>query len=123
MLIRILNSPKRQLKDHSLLFSFIKEIINEKRKQDIQDHEDLQNLLILPSCLDYCLMNSTEIEELFKIEGSMPFFSPRNAEDRMKIFISKEKELFERFSEIESKMKEMEKNFNQRFLSLENKSK
>ena len=68
-------------------------------------------------------MNSTEIEELFNIEGSMPFFSPRNAEDRMKIFISKEKELFERFSEIESKMKEMEQNFNQCFLSLENKSK
>lgn len=93
-----------------------------KRKKDLDDNEK-ENLFILPSCLDYCLMNSNEIEELFEVEKSMPFFSPQNSDEKIKVFISREKELFQKYSEIENKMKEIEQKYDKRIEILENLSK
>lgn len=52
ILIRILNSPKRQIKDHHLLFTFVFEYIKEMKNKNLSDTEK-ENLFILPSCLDF----------------------------------------------------------------------
>lgn len=91
-LIRILSSPKRVLKNHHLLFSFIIEKLISNSKYPNNDERD--KFLILPSFLDYCQMTNDEIETLIKVECLSPFISPSKAEERMMIFISNEKKKY-----------------------------
>ena len=46
MLVRILNSPKRKIKDHRLLFTFVKETIVERGKQKNLKDDEQKNLFI-----------------------------------------------------------------------------
>ena len=64
---RILNSPKRIIKNHHLLVSFVIDLIKEYSNKKIA-LEEKENIHILPKSLDYCLMTSEEIENLFEIE-------------------------------------------------------
>ena len=90
MINRILNSPKRIIKNHHLLVSFVINLIKEYSNKKITSEEQ-ENVYILPKSLDYCLMTSEEIEELFEIENSLDFFSPQNSQDKIKKMIEVEK--------------------------------
>ena len=114
ILNRILNSPKRILNDHHLLFSFVLEKLNEYKENGNCDEKE--NLLILPGSLDYCLMTSDEMLALFEIQGeNSEFISPSNAEERLKIFISNEK----RNEKLSSKIGEIEARYTQQINELE----
>lgn len=121
ILIRILNSPKRVIKDHHLLFSFVIELI-EKNEKVTMSNSERENLLILPSCLDYCLMTDDEIEKLLEVEKSANFFSSKNAEKKMKQFIEKEAEITNNQLNLQSQieeLKETEKNYVKKIADLE----
>lgn len=118
MLNRILNSPKRVLKNHRLLFNFVIDLIKEKTKE-ILSNEELEDLCILPSSLDYCEMSSDEIEELLSIETTADLFTPRNPEKRMKMFARKEIEMSAKLQSIEEKISENENEYKAKIESLE----
>ena len=103
MLNRILNSPKRVLKNHRLLFNFVIDLIKEKTKESLSN-EELEDLCILPSSHDYCEMSSDEIEELLSIETTADLFTPRNPEKRMKMFAKREIEMSAKLQSIEEKI-------------------
>ncbi|KAK8852346.1 hypothetical protein M9Y10_017320 [Tritrichomonas musculus] len=116
MLNRILNSPKRNLKDHHLLFNFVIGIIEDRKMMKSEE----ENLLLLPSCLDYLQMTDREIEKLFSIEERTDFFKPLNIEARMKIFIEESNQLKSKFEIFEQQQKEKENGYIQRISKLEN---
>lgn len=102
---RILNSPKKVIKDHKLLFSFVIETIKKNlNESNDKNTEDLENILILPSSLDYCSMSSIEIEELFEVENSMNFFQPKNSTEKIKEFIEFEKEMKMKVDSLEERI-------------------
>ncbi|KAK8883599.1 hypothetical protein M9Y10_042693 [Tritrichomonas musculus] len=103
ILVRILNSPKREIKNHHSLFQFITSLIK-SRMDSIASEEEKENLSVLPSCLDYELMTADEIEELLKIEGSIQMMSPRNSMKKMKEMISREKEMNDKITALEEKL-------------------
>lgn len=109
ILNRILNSPKIGLNDHHLLFSFVINMIKSKSKEKLSK-SDIENLKILPSCLDYMKMSNSEIEELFAVEANNAklFVNPKNSEERMKEFISTEKVMDEKSQQFEEKVIEVE---------------
>lgn len=75
MLIRILNSPSKILKDHHQLFEFIlKKLGNEQNDQ--------KSIEILISCLDYKKMSGSEIQRLFSEEVlKKSVFKPKNSNE------------------------------------------
>lgn len=97
ILNQILNSPKRKIDDHHLLFLFVMNILKESTLNDDCD----ENLLILPSSLDFCKMNSEEVTELFKILKTKPFLSPSHSTEKIEDLISKEKNQQEKFENLE----------------------
>lgn len=103
ILVRILNSPKREIKNHHSLFQFITSLIK-SRMDSIASEEEKENLSVLPSCLDYELMTADEIEELLKIEGSIQMMSPRNSMKKMMEMISREKEMNDKITALEEKL-------------------
>lgn len=111
ILVRILTSPNRQIKDHHLLLSFIISVI----KDQINEHKNptqnnkIEYFTILPSCLDFCEMSSSEIEELLKLENEIDIFSPKNPIKRIKSLISNENEMKKKISELESKFNEIDR--------------
>lgn len=113
ILNRILNSPKMMIKNHHLLFSFVISMIKTKMTENLTPNE-MDHLLILPGCLDYCRMTKEEIEELFQIEGSLNFFDPRNSKEKIGLMISKEKELSKRIDDLERQMKSNEDSTNEK---------
>lgn len=80
-LVRILNSPKRFVKDHHLLFEFVKEILFERGK------EEEENLYLLIGTLDYTEMTISEIEYIINSKYYSNFFHPRHTEEAMKTII------------------------------------
>ena len=113
VIIRILNSPKRVVNDHHLLFSFVIEMLKEMQNKSSLKEEEKQCLSLLPSSLDYCLMSSEEIEELFEIENENDsFFQPKNSEKRMKKFISFENEMKKKFEALEKEIQANEEKHN-----------
>lgn len=108
ILVRILNSPKREIKNHHSLFQFITSLIK-SRMDSITSEEEKENLSVLPSCLDYELMTADEIEELLKIEGSIQMMSPRNSMKKMKEMFSREKEMNDKITALEEKLGGLEK--------------
>ena len=98
-------SPNRQIKDHHLLLSFIisviKDQINEHKKQT--QNNKIEYFSILPSCLDFCEMSSSEIEELLKLENEIDIFSFSFS------LISNENEMKKKISELESKFNEIDR--------------
>lgn len=108
ILVRILNSPKREIKNHHSLFQFITSLIK-SRMDSIASEEERENLSVLPSCLDYELMTIDEIEELLKIEGSIQMMSPRNSMKKMMEMISREKEMNDKITALEEKLGGLEK--------------
>ena len=128
IIIRIVNSPKRVIKDHHLLFNFIVNLIQNSAKNETKK-VNKELLLILPSALDYSLMNEEEIEELIKVEGDNndEFFCPSKANEKMQFFISKSKkddqiktEFESKIKSLESKFEELEKKFHDELTNLHN---
>ncbi|KAK8900555.1 hypothetical protein M9Y10_002882 [Tritrichomonas musculus] len=111
-LLRILSSPKRILKNHHLLFSFVIEKLN-------SNEEEKENLSLLTSCLDYSEMSSDEIEKLIEIHGTEIFMSPSNSKERMKTFISSEKLMKQKNQELEQRIIRIESDYNERIRRLE----
>lgn len=75
MIIRIINSPKRVLNNHHLLFQFVKEMIDFIKKNDIKN---FQYISLFTSSLDFNQMDVEEIESLLNDEYSSDFFNPLN---------------------------------------------
>lgn len=102
-IIRVLNSPKRILKNHHLLFKFvISEMKNASEKK--LNTNDQMIYAILPSTLDYNLMTRSEIIELLEIVNqieSLNFFSPKNSNEVMKTIIQTNDEMNDKFAAIE----------------------
>ncbi|KAK8847921.1 hypothetical protein M9Y10_018969 [Tritrichomonas musculus] len=115
---RILNSPKRIIKNHHLLVSFVIDLIKEYSNKKIA-LEEKENIHILPKSLDYCLMTSEEIENLFEIENSLDFFSPQNSQEKIKKMIEDEKSNRQLISELMVKFDDLEKRYNDELKKLE----
>lgn len=118
ILIRILNSPKRNIQDHHSLFEFV------IQKMKNCDEKDKNIIEILPSCLDYTKMSSEEIEELLKHEKFSTTFKPKNDDELMKSILSQLKEINQKDSNYEEKFSEIkkrEKNNENLFLDLKSK--
>lgn len=116
---RVLNSPKRVIKNHHLLFSFIIDLLRNKTKEPLKNEEG-EYLAFLPSSLDFGEMNNDEILELFEIiEKSGDFFKPRNPETKMKNLILNEKEIMKKNDELQSRINEIESNYSKKFENLE----
>lgn len=108
ILVRILNSPKRVIKDHHLLFSFVIDLIEKSKKVTLTD-TDRENILILPSCLDYCQMDDEEVKKLLEVEKSSDFFAARNADKRIRQFFENEAETNRKLLHLQSQIDEMKK--------------
>lgn len=109
---RILNSPKRVINDHHLLFSFVISMIKMKMSEELE-LEERENLLLLPGCLDYCEMTHEEIEELFQTENSIEFFQPRHSREKIELLISNEQKLLGKIDDLEKQIKRNEDFFKQ----------
>lgn len=118
-LVRILNSPKRVIKDHHLLFTFVVSMIKKYSSNEKMDENVQQNLSLLIAALDYCSMRSEEIEELLSIDKIDLTFSPRNAEKRIQMFIEEEKEMKNKISLFEEKITQNEENYNKIIKNIE----
>lgn len=101
ILNRILNSPKRQIIDHRLLFNFIIDRIkcHENHRTNIDEEK---NLAILTCSLDYTKMSENEINELFSLGQNLSIFHPINAEERIKAFITDSAKYQSKISELET---------------------
>ncbi|KAK8875679.1 hypothetical protein M9Y10_005853 [Tritrichomonas musculus] len=110
---RIFNHPNRILKNHHLLFKFVIERMNNPSQS--QNPKELEDIQILPTCLDYNEMSLIEIEQLIEKEK---FFMPKNSDKLIKTVFSQSKEcqrkneqlemkiegLFEKFSELKQEI-------------------
>lgn len=121
VLIRILNSPKRILHDHHLLFEFVKKIINQYEENQIysnsNDNDLEENMQLLLSCLDFADMTNEDLDELFQMKYLTGVFNCRHSKEKMKLLFeenkSKEKyqlELEKRILRIEEKLSTEMKN-------------
>lgn len=105
---RILNSPKRVLKDHHLLFEFVKKLISNQTKENENFEEENQ---ILISCLDLSEMSDEDLEEYFHNEELSSIFNCRHSKERMKILFE-EKERNEQYQkELEKRIQTLEEQF------------
>ena len=119
---RILNSPKRKIIDHHLLFDFVIDCIKNHSKYVTKGEEE--NLAILTCSLDYTKMNDNEITELLSLEHNMSVFRPMNPEERMKSFIKESAKYQSKISEIETMLKKLmlkEEENEKKILELEQK--
>lgn len=121
ILNRILNSPYRKIKDHHLLFSFVISTMKNYSMNEKIDEKTEDNLSILSSSLDYCEMTNEEIEEFFKLDHISQIFGPRKANERMKMFISEEKEMKKKISMLEEKIDQNKHFFDEKIKYLEEK--
>lgn len=120
ILNRILNSPKRTVNDHHLLFSFVFSILKERLNENTKV-EDRESLSILPSSLDYTEMDNTEIEKLFNFEkeNSLLLFKPRNSTEKIESMIKKEEILKDKCESLEKQMKTINDDLNQKIENLQ----
>ena len=102
---RILNSPKRKIIDHHLLFDFVIDCIRNHSKYITKGEEE--NLAILTCSLDYNKMNDNEITELLSLEQNMSIFRPMNPEERMKSFIKESAQYQSKITELETMLKQL----------------
>lgn len=113
VLHRIFSSPKKVLKNHHLLYQFIKKMIEKyesnhsENQNSSKEKEDLQ---ILIGSLNYNKMSEEEIEELLSKEYLSSVFIPSTAED------CKNQQKFE---EIDEKLKKIESSYSERIQKLE----
>ena len=110
-MLRILNSPKREIKTHHFLFRYVISILKDASKSE--SNEEREKLSLLHSCLDYCLMTSSEIEELVEIENTFKFTSPANSIKKMNDFILKEKEMNAKYENMDKHIEFLEKRENE----------
>lgn len=103
VLVRILNSPKRILNDHHLLFNFIDKIITKNNN----DNDDDENVEILVSCLDYMQMSNDELDSLFNNEKFKSIFGLKHSKERMKSFHEQNKMNENRIAQLEGKFSEL----------------
>lgn len=116
--VRILNSPKKVIKDHHLLFSFVIQTIQKFENEKLNEN-DRKSLSVLPSTLNFCEMTTNEIEKLFEIEKANSFDCPQNSKGIIQNFISNDKEMQKKIIELEQRMIEMEKSFKMQIENLE----
>ena len=107
-LIRILNSPKRVLNDHKLLFEFIKKIIFKQEKEK----EEEENIQLLMSSLDYSQMSTKELKELFNSKYYSNSVNMRGTKEQMKRFMSEIEKQEEKINSLIEQMKKQEQKFN-----------
>lgn len=119
---RILNSPKRLIIDHHLLFSFVISVMKTKLSNKLSQ-EEIDDLSILPSSLDFCQMTNDEIEELFKTEKSFNFFDPKNSRQKIESLIEKEHEMAKRIDQLEDQVKKINDSFVKKIGEFENRLK
>lgn len=118
VLNRILNSPNRILKNHHLLFNFIKKVINKNiSKHNSNNNDDFQ---ILFGSLDYLQMTNEELEELFSNKHFECIFGCRNSKEQMKTFIEERKFNQMRMAQLEEKMENLSSLVAQKIESFEN---
>lgn len=106
-LIRILNSPKRVLNDHKLLFEFIKKIIFKQEKE-----KEEENIQLLMSSLDYSQMSTKELKELFNSKYYSNSVNMRGTKEQMKRFMSEIEKQEEKINSLIEQMKKQEQKFN-----------
>lgn len=116
---RILNSPKRLINDHHLLFSFVISVMKTKLNEKLSQ-EDQENLFLLPSSLDYCEMSNDEISELFLTEKTFNFFEPRHSKEKIESFVSKEQLMVNKIDLLEKQIKEINDSFRTKITDYEN---
>lgn len=117
IIIRILNSPKKVVKDHHLMFKFVISLLKNFSKSE----ENFECISFLTSSLDYCKMTNEEIEELFKAADRNIMFSPQNADEKILLFIDEEKKMKNKIVELEKKISQCDENFNKKIECLEQK--
>lgn len=101
LLNRILNSPKRIIKNHHLLFQFIKKVINNRSSSNEDDFQ------ILLGSLDYLQMSTEELDELFNNEHFTCIFNCRNSKEQMRTFIEERKFNQKRMQQLEDQMRKL----------------
>lgn len=104
-LIKILNSPKCDVKNHHLLFKIVIEKIDKYKNERISK-EDEEILQMLPSCLDFLKMNSDEIKELISKSSSSIFF-PKNSEKMIDLLSTEIDKMKKSLFQQENKNKEL----------------
>lgn len=125
ILIRIFNSPERNLKNHHLLFNFIKEKVHQVHKPNQLNKTDKpEDIEILISSLDLNEMSKEEIEEFLNFEGIGDTFNPKNSRQMMKNVFDSNKELEKRIDKLEAAfLDEKKKRDDERNEFLETKNK
>lgn len=71
VLCKILNSPKRIINDHHLLFTFVQKVINKKEEENYENKEDYALLL---NSLDFLKMSDDDLDAYFKNEKFLNIF-------------------------------------------------
>lgn len=98
---RILNSKKRVLNDHHLLFEFIKKIISRKESQnykklsEVNEDQIKLNIQLLLNSLDYTQMSNDELIEIIKNDELSEIFQLRENLENMKILLKENQKLKE----------------------------
>lgn len=87
-ILRIINSPKRVINDHHIFYNFVINLLQKLLKDKSKDEQE-NYYQFLPSALDYNQMSDEEIIELLNIMGDESFFSPSNANNKLKDLISR----------------------------------
>ena len=105
VLIRILNSPKRQLKDHRLLINFIKRQIETRPKEELTD-DYIEQLF---STLDYSEMSNEELEELFHSQHYKGVTRKNHCEERLVVMVEERRAIMESLSAVEKRLESLEK--------------
>lgn len=91
ILIRILNSPQRKLKNHHLLYLFIKKVINQYENDNEKDENKDENIQLLLSSLNYLEMSNDELEELFNYKYFTNVFNNKGTKEILNNFIEERK--------------------------------
>lgn len=132
LLNRILNSPKRKITDHHLLYQFIKNVIKkhtiEATNNNNENNDNEDDFQVLLSSLDYCQMSNDDLDELLNDRHFSGIFNGQNSKNRMKSFIEESKLNQKRLNDLELQMKSFKtdilseiQNFSQKSQDSENK--
>ena len=128
-LIRIINSPNRNLQDHHLLFKFIKRLIekyqsqqesenkDENNNNNTKDGKEEENLQILVSSLDYRRMSRDEIKEILKSKYFTSIFELRGNKEMIKTLLESNEQNETRISELEEQNRSSQNNYEKIFKS------
>lgn len=124
-IVRIINSPKRHINDHHLLYNFVIKLIQKSKNIEINNKQE-KYYQILPSALDYNQMSNDEITQLLKFMGDESFFSPLNANEKMKDLISHsmanvQEDLETKLKTLQMKITEIEKKHQNEIYELQDK--